>query len=215
MATEFRVDRGKKKIIERKLHQSKGLTLLKYGKRLFLGLTFLAPAGFLVYACLISDSFVYLHDRYGTLGQKNFLLICVIAGAIAVVMLIFEFVFSILARGLTDRETHGRFAETLLVDGTHLQYSYRNYMDARPNDMVAVEIALDGSVTALYDPLTQGLDFSGVICSTYYDDYGRGIRHGIGDCALDHFAIYDYFSPSLYEYLKKAGTIQIREESIT
>lgn len=213
MITEFRVDSDKKKAAERKLYQEKGFALLKWGKWLFLCLTFLAPAGFLVYAYLISDGFVYLHDRYGTLGQKNSLLIWIAAGTIAVIMLIFELVFSILAKGLANRETHGRFAETLLADESHLQYSYRNYMDARRNDMVVVKIALDGSVKALYRRLTQELAFSGAIHSTYYDDYGKGITHGAGGGMLDHFSIYDYFSPSLYEYLKREGTIQIREEN--
>lgn len=213
IVTEFRVSKEKKRAIDRKLYQNRGIAALKYCKRLFICLTFLAPASFLVYAYLISDSFVYLHDRYGTLGQKNSLLIWIAAGAIAVGMLIFELAFSILAKGLANRETQGRFAETLYADGGHLRYCYRNYMNARPNDMVVVEIDLDRTVKAFYRPLTRELAFSGTIRSTYYDDYGKGISHGQEDGVIGRFSIYDYFCPSLYEYLKREGIIQIREEN--
>jgi len=209
MVTEFRVDKGLKKDVEQKLYQNRGSAQLKRGKNLFLYLIILAPAVFLIYAYLISDGFVYLHDRYGTLGQKNSVLICTAAAAIAVVMLIFELVFSILAKGLANRETHGRFSESLLMDGSFLRYSYRNYMDAKRNDMVVVEIHLDGSVKVLYRPLTHELSFSGSICSIYYDDYGRGVTRGNQNCMIDRFSIYDYFSPSLYEYLKEQGYTQI------
>lgn len=200
---EFAVNEKKKRSLEQRLRRTSGSIVLRVLKRAFSLLCVVAPATFCLYAYLISDGFVYRHDRYGTLGQKNTLFILVVAGAIFAVCLMLALVFHVLENGFANQDTHYRVSESLFLEGDILRYCYKNYMHSMPWDMVVVKIKLDGNTRIHYTAVSGEILFSGLISSVYYENYELHITRGKETFVQQDFSIYDYFSPSLWQYLER------------
>ncbi len=200
---EFTVDEKKKKRLEQRLRRTSGSMVLRVLKRAFSLLCVVAPATFCLYAYFISDGFVYRHDRYGTLGQKNTLFILVVAGAIFAIGLMLALVFHVLEHGFANRDTHYRVSESLFLEDDVLRYCYKNYMCSMPRDMVVVKIKLNGDTRIHYTAESGEILFSGLISSVYYENYELQITQGKETFVQQDFSIYDYFSPSLWRHLEK------------
>ena len=76
-------------------------------------------------------------------------------------------------------------------------------MHAMPRDMVVVKIKLDDSMSMRYTAEDGKILFSGLISSVYYEDYELQITQGTERFTRQEFSIYDYFSPSLWQYMDK------------
>lgn len=203
MIIEFTVDEKKKRCLERRLRRTSGSAVLRVMKRIFFCISIAAPVAFCAYAYLISDGFIYRHDRYGTLGQKNTLFILVVAGAILAIFLMFALIFSVLEYGFANKDTHYRVSESLFLEGDILRYCYRNYMHAMPRDMVVVKIRMDDSLRVRHMGEDGKILFSGLVSSVYYEDYELQVTQGMERFSQQDFLIFDYFTPSLWQTLDK------------
>ena len=212
MITQFQVDPKAKRVIEQRLQQKRGGTRWKRFRRICAWLPLLGPVVFLIYALVISDGFVYRHDRYGTYGQKNLMIILTITSTIAVLLFLLRLLVTMVDKGLSGRNTYYRFAETLTAEDGMLVYGYKNFLQSFPNDLVEVKIRLDPSMSILYDPGDMKLIFTGNISSLYYEDYERGITQGKEKFTRQSFILYDYFTPSLSAFLRLQYPVYYREE---
>ena len=62
---------------------------------------------------------------------------------------------------------------------------------------------------------TGELLFIGEISSVYYEDYENGITQGKEEFVMREFSLYEYFTPSLYDYLTLQNMIDCGEETKT
>lgn len=210
--TRFQVDSKKKRTVEQRLQHKRGGPLWKGFRRICPWLPLLGPAAFLVYAYWISDSFVYRHDRYGTYGQKNLMLILTVAGTMAVLLLLMRLVVAAVDKGLSGRNTYYRFGETLTAEEGMLIYGYKNFLQSFPKDLVEVKFRLEPPMEVRFAPRDGRLTFTGLISSLYYEDYEKGITQGEEKFVQQSFTLYDYFSPSLSAFLRSQHAVNFREE---
>ena len=168
-------------------------------------LMIILPLVFLLYAYFISDGFVYLHDRYNSMGDKNTPFIITIAIILFILLLIMKISFRVVLHGYAGKNIVDRFAETISVSNEWIQYGYKCRMHATSFDRVVVDISFRQINRIIYDEKYKKLIFSGVYTSTYYSNYELDEIEdsGIGD--QKEFIIYDYFEPSLYTTLFDAG----------
>lgn len=209
--TFFSVNPSKKRKIEKQLSKKNAPKTLFWLSRILSATMILAPCCFCAYAYLIDDGFVYRLDRYGTVGEKNTLLILTISGAIFSVFLILTAVFTTLTKAIANQNTLYRMGESLCFDGDILRYSYKNFMHATPSDMVVVKLRMDETMRVQCDSDLAELSFHGSISSVYYEDYQRGITSGEEKYVVRDFAIYDYFEPTLQKFLEQKGFLQNEE----
>ena len=212
MITQFQVDPRAKRMVERRLRRKRGGALWKGFRRVCTWLPLLGPAAFFVYAYWISGGFLYRHDRYGTYGQKNLMLILTVAGTMAVLLLLLRLVVAMVDKGLSGRNTYYRFAESLTAEDGMLLYGYKNFLQSFPKDLVEVKLRLEPPMEVRFDPRDGRLIFTGLISSLYYEDYERGITRGTEKFTEQSFTLYDYFSPSLSAFLRSQPTVNYREE---
>lgn len=212
MITQFQVDSKKKRAVEQHLKHERGGTLWKGFRRICVWLPILVPVAFFVYAYWFSDGFVYRHDRYGTYGQKNLMLILTVVGTMAVLLLLLRMVVMMVDKGFSGRNTYYRIAETLTAEDGMLIYGYKNFLQSFPKDLVEVKFRLEPPMEVRFDPQDGRLTFTGSISSLYYEDYEKRITQGTEKFVQQSFTIYDYFSPSLSAFLRSQHTVHYREE---
>ncbi len=210
----FQVDFTAKRRIERLLRKTQCPASLRWVRRLLAYMMVLVPAGFLIYA-YSGSRFVMHHDRYGTLGQKNSLLIATVAVAAFALLFLLYAVVWILSDKKANRNTKYRFAESLLAEDGLLVYSYKNYMQSFPKDLVVVKMRLNRAMRVRRHSATGELLFIGEISSVYYEDYENGITQGKEEFVMREFSLYEYFTPSLYDFLTLQNMIDCGEETKT
>lgn len=189
MNIQFQVDPKAKQMVEQRLQQKRGGELWRGFRQLCAWLPLLGPITFLIYALAVSEDFVYQHDRCGTYGQKNLILILTIAGTIAVLLFLLRLVVAMVDKGLSGRNTYYRFAETLTAEDGMLVYRYKNFLQSFPNDLVEVKIRLEPPMTVCFTPRDGRLIFTGFISSLYYEDYERGITQGEEEFTRQSFTL--------------------------
>lgn len=208
----FQVDPKAKRVVELQLQRRRGGALWKGFRRICTWLPILLPVAFFVYAYWISDGFVYHHDRYGTYGQKNLMLILTVVGTMVVLLLLLRLVVAAVDKGLSGRNTYYRVAETLTAEDGMLIYGYKNFLQSFPKDMVEVKFRLEPPMEVRFDPRDGRLTFTGPISSLYYENYEKRITQGTEKFVQQDFILYDYFSPSLSAFLRSQPTVHYREE---
>ena len=208
----FQVDPKAKRVVELQLQRRRGGALWKGFRRICTWLPILLPVAFFVYAYWISDGFVYHHDRYGTYGQKNLMLILTVVGTMVVLLLLLRLVVAAVDKGLSGRNTYYRVAETLTAEDGMLIYGYKNFLQSFPKDMVGVKFRLEPPMEVRFDPRDGRLTFTGPISSLYYENYEKRITQGTEKFVQQDFILYDYFSPSLSAFLRSQPTVHYREE---
>lgn len=204
--TEFFVDESRKKHLKKYIDRSTNeFSGIKKCLQISNILILLLPLLFVVYAYFISNGFVQLHDRYAPEGTKNHLLIITIAIVILVLTYFMRLIIKTIYSGLVSRNIKGRFAETLLYNDGTLEYGYKNYMQASIYDRVIVKIPLLMLDDIIYNSGEKKLTFVGKISSLYYDNYEKMITRGTEIYEDMEFDIFDYFSPSISEFLNEKG----------
>lgn len=207
MTENFLVDqRLKKKLESDHKRYTDSYTVLKHVKNFLAAFTPIFPIIFLVYAYEISDGFVYLNDFYAEAGSKNHLFIWTVAITILVLLIFFYSIARVVYNGLVNKKLKEHFDENIIFDADKFQYGYKLSMQSYINDRIIVTIPIAGLICRVNNK-TKKIVFSGDITSQYYTNYRTDETQGQGGKLDEDLVIYDYFSPSLIEFLKSLNVV--------
>lgn len=207
MTKNFLVDsRLKKKLESNHKKYTNNYVVLKHIKNFLMALSPSLPIIFAIYAYIISDGFVYLNDFYAKVGSKNHLFIWTVAATMFVLLLFFYLIARVIYNGLINKKLKERFDENIVFDTDRFQYGYKISMQSYVNDRVIVTIPIN-ELTCKINNKTKRIIFTGNITSQYYTNYKKNQPQGQGGKLDEDFIIYDYFSPSLIEFLKSLDVV--------
>ncbi len=105
----------------------------------------------------------------------------------------------------TSKDLGERIDESLEIATGIILYSFRvRYHVGR----MIIMIPFDDVESVTYDQRTRKLQFTGRISCTVMESDRAEKIYDLNSSNLSEFVIYDYFSPSLYEYLTECGLVR-------
>ena len=161
-------------------------------------LTFAVPTIFVIYA-YTSSGFVWQNSLYSAAGSKNHMFIWTVGITILIVIGMFAIILKLLLKSLAGKTINERIDEGLFIENDILTYGYRLKMQSYRSERVLVTIPLNDCRYSI-DKTKKEIKFTGKIFSQFYTDYSKNEINGKGDY-INEFILYDYFSPSLINFL--------------
>lgn len=187
---------AEKKIISRR----KSLRIIRMLEIAALAIALVGGIGFIVINILTPGAFE--GEIRGELGKDYFLIFML--GSILIGMFLVVWILLLtLRKRLSQIGISDRVNESLRIEDNCLIYTYRLKYQSLPTDRGVVAVKLDEISTVKYDADLEKLVIQGRIFDQWIEDFMGVDRVDISNAEEGRFTIYDYFSPSLIEELKR------------
>lgn len=122
-------------------------------------------------------------------------------------IIIFGFTMLIVAqiavKRITGKYLSERINESMVLNGSTLEYGYQNFADHTPLDRVVIKIPLENLSSVKIDRKRKKVELRGKICQMYYDNYLTGETRAKEEYTDRTVILFDYFEPSLIETLER------------
>lgn len=203
---ELMVEARGKKNIERVVANKKTyIRVIKVIEIIVLIIALIAGPGFIIYHILNPDTFV------GTVGyevKKNYDLIFITGLPIGSGLFTMWILVVTLRKKLSLASIGSRTDEALIIEGDSIEnsclyYSYRIKYESSYRDRGLYTIKLNEIENVKYDNETKEIRITGKMFAKWITDVVNIEEVDISNRENNEFVIYDYFSPSLIEELKK------------
>lgn len=189
-------EEAEKKITSRKM----SLRIIRMLEKSALAIALVGGIGFIVINILTPGAF---EGEIGGEFGKNYFLIFMFGSIIIGTFLVVWILLLTLRIRVSQIGINDRVNESLRIEDNCLTYTYRLKYQSLPTDRGVVAVKLDEISTVKYDADLGKLTIHGRISDQWIEDF-RGIdRVNISNAEEGRFTIYDYFSPSLIEELKR------------
>lgn len=117
--------------------------------------------------------------------------------------LIFSACLNVLSKNLAGGSSSARVDESLVLVDKQLRYSFRVKHQSTSSERCVITIDFSNINSVDYESKTGALVFAGKIRSDYYDDFKK--KKPVEIDYIEEFVIYDYFTPSLRDFLINKG----------
>lgn len=138
----------------------------------------------------------------GTAKKQIAPIICFILCALLLAIL-FRYILGLLLISLSSRDLTERTDEILSVGDNEILYTFRTRYVTDPDSRVVVVIPFRDITSVNYDRNIRKIQFAGRISSDVVEKFDPSRQYRPNSGNLKDLDIYDYFSPSLYEHLRK------------
>ena len=199
----------KKQIHKNYLKSKKIIYALPY---VILALALVFSIVLLIYGFGNDTAFIVSDNTDSDFGKKNIMLLCFILGTVDIILAFFFIVIKIAIYRIVGKSISERVNESLLIKKDCIEYGYQNYAGAFDGDRVVVRIPFAYISKITYNSSTKEIIISGKYSSKYYEDYKTKYTRADDLLISGNFAIFDYFEPSLIDFLVKVGLQVTRVE---
>lgn len=159
----------------------------------------------MIYGIGNEDAFIVNDVTDTDFGKKNMMILFFIIGTVDIILVFGYVVTRIVIKRITGRYISERVNETLLIRNDCFEYGYQNYVGSANGDRVVVRIPFSCISKIIYSNTTKEIVFTGKYSSKYYEDYKTETTRADDQLFLNDFIIFDYFEPSLIDYLVDMG----------
>ena len=218
MIQEFYADRKLKKKVDKTQSRAR-LKPLHFTVRILWILLFLAPVVFVLYVYFGGDDDFICRLELTNLSRASGLPGGEIDHVSVIVLAIFcsVFVSLFLAMGkafvfrFTGLDSSYRNAESLIYNNGVLEYGYRHLMfTGSPHGRIVWKISVNQLEIIQYNDRIRKFTLAGVMEGAAYWNFAADVKKGEEEYAYQKLILYDYFTPSLYEFLRQLPEAQAK-----
>jgi magnesium-transporting ATPase (P-type) len=191
-------DLKKKVQVENRKHR-RGIHSLWIFEKVSLAVVIVFIVMFPIY-CIATGSFVSTNMRN---GEKSYFLVALLTSIIAGMSLTFVLLVAVARMRIENILIGGRVDETIEILEDKLFYTFRIKYQTPLNQRNLVILDLNKIINISYDEILSEISVEGMMAEKIVDASHNVCEIRESEMTVRRLKIWDYFTPSVYEFLKK------------